>query len=425
MNTIEMSEHAEALRPAAGRVELGPPYRHDDQFAWTVELPADLQGDAAKRNPPLILYEDERRLSPAGAMQAEIRRTGAGAHAFWHKHLCFSASDSSDPNTNGRRYAICQDVDLKKNYRDMAPEAEANFRQFIIETMFSKTVRMPDGAVLTREQYLETPQGQKSLADNLHARLDHDRSTIVPWLNETRPLVGLRILEIGCGTGSSSLALAEQGAHVVGVDIHSGALHIAEQRCHHYGIDAVEFHQANAADLPAEIASQSFDFIIFFASLEHMTYDERLKSLADCWRMLPTDRFLCCTATPNRLWHVDGHTSHLPFYHWLPDELAIRYAKFSPELSLRRALGDFMPTPEKTERLIRAGRGLSFHEFELAIGPVADLSVVSCLNKTLVSRLSSGQKRDDDDFICALMAHAPGAHPAWFFPRIDIVIQKT
>src|SRR5687768_13144068 len=50
------------------------------------------------------------------------------------------------------------------------------------------------------------------VADHLHTGLDGDRSTVIPWLDRVRRLDGLRVLDIGCGTGSSTVALAEQGA---------------------------------------------------------------------------------------------------------------------------------------------------------------------------------------------------------------------
>jgi S-adenosylmethionine-dependent methyltransferase len=433
MTSFPASEtNIDAFAPATSALDqeaeffaLAPPFRHDQGSAWMVELPPALQGEAPGSRLPPALYEDDRRLGPTNAMHAHIRSGGSGAHAFWLKYLCFSTSDASDPNTNGRRYTMRREVDLMKNHRTISPDAAATFREFVIATLFDETVKMAGDITLPRAQWIETPEGQKALTDTLFARLDDDRKTIVPWLNEARSLVGVRILEIGCGTGSSTLALAEQGAHVVGVDIHAGTLRIAEQRCRHYGVTSVEFCQANAADLPAEIRKKQFDFVVFFASLEHMTYDERLSALSDCWSILPSAGFICCTDTPNRLWYVDGHTSHLPFFNWLPDQLAIRYAKFSSVPSLRRALGNFEPTPEKEERLLRAGRGLSFHEFELAIGRVHELKVISCLDKARFHRIKYGHKIESDEFIYSLMALAPEMHAAWFFPRIDIIIQKS
>ena len=43
-------------------------------------------------------------------------------------------------------------------------------------------------------------------------------------------LKNLEILEIGCGTGSSSITLAEQGAKVLGIDVHLESLEVARLR---------------------------------------------------------------------------------------------------------------------------------------------------------------------------------------------------
>ena len=54
----------------------------------------------------LQLYEDDRPLGPAHAMHDDIRRLGEGRYSHWGSRLYFSASDNSDPRTNGCRYAV-------------------------------------------------------------------------------------------------------------------------------------------------------------------------------------------------------------------------------------------------------------------------------------------------------------------------------
>jgi S-adenosylmethionine-dependent methyltransferase len=405
-------------------VALAAPFNHDDGFAWTIELPPHLRGDAAGSRPPLALFEDDRRLEPTNAMHADIRSRGGGAHAFWPQHLCFSASDGDDPNVNGHNYTIRREPDLAKNFRNMAPEQAESFKAFLIPRYFKKKMKIADGRLLSRAEWLDTQEGKDALADIMFARLDDQRRSIVPWLNEVRPLRGLRILEIGCGSGSSTLALAEQGAHVVGVDIDANSLRIAARRCQSYGVGNVAFRRANAADLPRAIRRMQFDMIIFYASLEHMSYDERLKALSDCWIMLPSSGLLCCTDTPNRLWPFDQHTSDLPFFNWLPDELAIRYARLSSRPNLRRRLVDFEPTVTKKKMLIGAGRGVSFHEFEMAIGPVEHLTVASCRDKVGLYRVKYDIKSDHEDLVRALMKFSPNLHAAWFFPALDIILEK-
>ncbi len=83
----------------------------------------------------------------------------------------------------------------------------------------------------TKEAYKE------DLQDHIKNRIENDRRRIIPWLNNSMPLEGKKILEIGCGTGSSSIALAEQGAKVIGIDLDEGALKVANDRKEAYNLD--------------------------------------------------------------------------------------------------------------------------------------------------------------------------------------------
>jgi len=52
----------------------------------------------------LRLYENGVELSPAHAVHEDIRNSGRGRYSHWSDVLYFSASDNSDPRTNGRTY---------------------------------------------------------------------------------------------------------------------------------------------------------------------------------------------------------------------------------------------------------------------------------------------------------------------------------
>jgi SAM-dependent methyltransferase len=65
---------------------------------------------------------------------------------------------------------------------------------------------------------------------------------------------GDRVLDLGCGTGESSRALAEQGATVVGVDFSAPMLAAARARC--ADLDRVSFV---LTDLAAFVADEPFD----------------------------------------------------------------------------------------------------------------------------------------------------------------------
>lgn len=174
----------------------------------------------------------------------------------------------------------------------------------------------------------------QDLNAHLHLRLANDRRFVIPWLNATRNLKAMRILEIGCGTGSSTVALAEQGAQVVAIDIDAPALEVARERCRAHGVVA-DIREANAEKL---IEFQPVDAVLYFATLEHMNHLERMRSLADAWSILPVGGLLAIIETPNRLWFIDQHTSRLPFYNWLPDR---------------------EPSAEMIDHFLRRGRGLS------------------------------------------------------------------
>lgn len=257
---------------------------------------------------------------------------------------------------------------------------------------------------------------EKDLADHVHGRLAHDRSVIVPWLNSIRSLEGASILEIGCGTGSSSVALAEQGADLTGVDIDDDALIVARDRCRAHGVSC-EFHSVNVADYQLE---KDFDFVIFFASLEHMTISERLIALELIWSQMKSGSFLVIIETPNRMWYMDRHTSLLPFFDWLPDELAFRYANKSRRLSEFNELHEL--TDANMEHFRRLGRGVSFHEFELACGDPKMLNVVSSLQTAMRFQVIGRPK----DWIHKLLLKRiyPGLHPGWFDESLDLVIQR-
>ena len=62
--------------------------------------------DGAPRQSPLILLEDELTQTSPHSLHVDIRNQGEGRYSHWKDVLYFSSSDNSEPNTNGRTYAI-------------------------------------------------------------------------------------------------------------------------------------------------------------------------------------------------------------------------------------------------------------------------------------------------------------------------------
>jgi S-adenosylmethionine-dependent methyltransferase len=273
--------------------------------------------------------------------------------------------------------------------------------------------------------YLATAMGQSDFANHLERRLATNRERIVPWITSFHALDGARLLEIGCGTGASTLALAERDARVTAVDLRADSIRVAEDRCRAYGKTAT-FLAANCADIQQHFAGEQFDIVIFYAALEHMTHEERRTGMRGTWEMLARGGSWVVIDTPNRLWYFDGHTALLPFYHWLPDRLAFEYARFSPREYFREVYSEF--TPDKELHFLRRGRGVSFHEFDLFIAPTTELNVISCLHTYV--RTHDATKRQNwvdsgsADFAAHLRKACPKVHSAFFEPSLDLAIRK-
>ncbi len=78
-------------------------------------------------------------------------------------------------------------------------------------------------------------------------------------------LSGLRVLDVGCGGGILSEALAERGATVVGIDLAESALQAAET---HRAGQAVEYRLESSRDAVAR--GEVFDVVTCMEMLEHV-----------------------------------------------------------------------------------------------------------------------------------------------------------
>jgi hypothetical protein len=92
---------------ASDVVVLKKPFDSRGGFSWSAEIPIYLRGDALKRRIPFQLFENETPVKAnSNANHIDIKTLGEGRHAFWTDLFCFSASDNSDPNSNGRSYEL-------------------------------------------------------------------------------------------------------------------------------------------------------------------------------------------------------------------------------------------------------------------------------------------------------------------------------
>ncbi len=72
---------------------------------------------------------------------------------------------------------------------------------------------------------------------------------------------GLKVLDLGCGDGTTALPAARRGADVLGVDIASNLVDAGNKRARAAGLTHCRFQDGDATNLH-ELADQSFDLVV-------------------------------------------------------------------------------------------------------------------------------------------------------------------
>jgi ubiquinone/menaquinone biosynthesis C-methylase UbiE len=133
-----------------------------------------------------------------------------------------------------------------------------------------------DDQVAAYERWYATPLGQ--LVDRL------EKEALFSLLPRTE---GRRLLEVGCGTGNISLALAQQGAWVVGLEPSGPMLAAARHKAGNHGL-ALTLIRGLAGQLPLRDAS--FDGVLCVLALDFI--DDRAGAVQEMVRVLRPGGFL-------------------------------------------------------------------------------------------------------------------------------------
>lgn len=178
-------------------------------------------------------------------------------------------------------------------------------------------------------------KGPEYLCDEI--RRDEDRLYVQRYLHwgilsyvGDEAFAGRRILDFGSGSGASSIVLARMFpavAGILGIEQVPEYIELAEHRARFHGVaDQVKFVLSdNPKSLPPGIGE--FDYIVLNAVHEHLLPEERQQVLPLLWSHLKLDGLLFMTETPYRWFPVEGHTTRLPFINYLPETLALGYAR--------------------------------------------------------------------------------------------------
>ena len=72
---------------------------------------------------------------------------------------------------------------------------------------------------------------------------------------------GMKVLDLGCGDGTTAVPAAKLGADVLGVDIASNLVQAGNERARTLGLDNLRFQEGDASDLN-ELDDDSFDLVV-------------------------------------------------------------------------------------------------------------------------------------------------------------------
>lgn len=136
-------------------------------------------------------------------------------------------------------------------------------------------------------------------------------SAIKRQIAEQHVHAGDRVLEIGCGTGTLAVMMAQRGAEVVGIDVSPAMLAQAETKVATEGLDnQITLQRMDASEIYPHFEEQSFDVIVSTLVFSELSEMEQRFVLAAARRLLkPGGRLILADeVVPKGVW------SRLVFY---------------------------------------------------------------------------------------------------------------
>lgn len=262
-------------------------------------------------------------------------------------------------------------------------------------------------------------------------RYNRSASSIIPWLAANINLAETVVVEIGCGTGSTTAVMAQCCQTVYGYDIDPDVIDVCVTRLEAMGlpnafVEAHEPERLQPAVMEAH-APGSADVVVLYAVVEHQTWPERVEALENAWTLLRPGGVLAIVEAPNRLTYFDWHTSQIPFFQQLPIELQAQYWDRSPLDGFVSAMQNATVsggTEEVQDKLRRYGQSVSYHDFEIIFGDLSEL-VISDGSHPLVERTKPAIERRGERALREFLDSEGMEIPSGFDrATIDVILQK-
>ena len=187
---------------------------------------------------------------------------------------------------------------------------------------------------MTQKSYTRSKRFWDSKAESYAASAIADEKTYQRKLQETQSFLTpqMRVLEIGCGTGSTALAHAPFVEHILATDISSEMIGIAADKAEAAGIENVTFTCGTLEDLTVQPAS--FDAILGLNILHLLP--NRAQAIEQAYQLLkPGGYFISSTACLGRTW-FELLRAIVPLVKWLgkmPDLWFVSEAQLAKEIT--------------------------------------------------------------------------------------------
>jgi ubiquinone/menaquinone biosynthesis C-methylase UbiE len=153
--------------------------------------------------------------------------------------------------------------------------------------------------VFDRNYYLHVCLGSEEFKKSYGRRL-HPK---VKKMLDTLPIFPhIKILEIGCGRGDSSLYIAQKASSVIGIDYSEEGIKLANEirkKCSRKIQEKTNFYLMNATKL--KFKDDTFDMVIFIDTIDHLTKQQVEKTFYEIKRVLKKNGTLFIKTCSNRI----------------------------------------------------------------------------------------------------------------------------
>jgi ubiquinone/menaquinone biosynthesis C-methylase UbiE len=126
----------------------------------------------------------------------------------------------------------------------------SNHVSFLLEAdaaKFMSTQINPNKALWEKGDFIRIAESMRESGEALVARLEITK--------------GLKVLDLGCGDGTTALPAARLGADVLGVDIAKNLVEAGNKRTKEQGLTNCKFQEGDASNLH-ELGDQTFDLVV-------------------------------------------------------------------------------------------------------------------------------------------------------------------